>query len=201
MPVEDGMEVEFSLIAFVPDSVTVWDDLSDDEQSAIMAELVVAMGKLYSLNFDKKQFQLLLKDSKFILEGPHSIESTSAASISPCFAMGKADIGYAKDTADLLRLLIKSLNENSEVPWASIQPSDNGISVISANGFGQVDLSNEELAAISDDTVFSNPVIYSFDAQRRLTVAVPTKLPQSLIGKCIFPRGYEYAMKDTFLGA
>jgi hypothetical protein len=94
---EDGimMEVEFSLIAFkfVPDSVTlesVWDDLSDDEQSAIMVELVVAMGKLYSLNFDNKQFQLLLKDSKFVLEGPqsHSTESTSAASISPRFAMG-----------------------------------------------------------------------------------------------------------------
>jgi hypothetical protein len=122
---EDGIEVEFSLIAFVPDSVTlesVWDDLSDDEQSAIMAELVVAMGKLYSLNFDNKQFQLLLKDSKFVLEGPHSTESTSAASISPRFAMGRANIGYAKDTADLLRLLMGSLNKNlkKKIPWASI---------------------------------------------------------------------------------
>jgi hypothetical protein len=38
---EDGIEVEFSLIALVPDSVTlesVWDDLSDDEQSTIMVE-------------------------------------------------------------------------------------------------------------------------------------------------------------------
>ena len=164
----------------------VWNNLSDDEQSAIMAELVVAMGKLYSLNYDNKQVRLLLKDSKFVLEGPNSTESTtSATSTSLRLALGSAKIGYAKDTTDLLR----SLNKNCKVPSASIQPSNNGISVISANGFGRVDLSNEELAPISDDTIpssataTSNLIIYSFDAQRRLTVVAPTKLPQSLIGK------------------
>jgi hypothetical protein len=52
------------------------------------------MRKLYSLNCDNKQFQLLLKDSKFVLEGPHSTEYTSAASVSPCFTMGSADTGF-----------------------------------------------------------------------------------------------------------
>ena len=68
---EDGIEVEFSLITFIPDSVTLesaWDDLSDDERSLIMAGLVAAMGKLYSLNCNNEQVQLLLKGSKFVLE-------------------------------------------------------------------------------------------------------------------------------------
>lgn len=62
---EDG---EFSLTAFIPDSVTlesIWDNPPDDERSAIMAELVAAMGKPYSLNCVNKQVQLLSKDSKF----------------------------------------------------------------------------------------------------------------------------------------
>jgi hypothetical protein len=95
---ENGIEVEFSLTTFIPDSVTlesVWDDLSDDERSAIMAELVAAMGKLYTLNRHNEQVQLLLKGSKFVLEGVnHSSESTSA-STSSRLALGSPHIGYA----------------------------------------------------------------------------------------------------------
>ncbi|KIL58669.1 hypothetical protein M378DRAFT_170317 [Amanita muscaria Koide BX008] len=206
---EDGIEVEFSLTTFIPDSVTlesVWDDLSDDEQSAIMAELVAAMGKLYSLNRDNEQVQLLLKGSKFVLEGGnHSSESTSA-SASSSLALGSLDIGYANDSADLLRLLVESLNKIHKVPLASIQPSNNGISIISANGFGRLDLLNEELAAISADTVFCHCdleprnilVRRSTSPDRDRSYEVAAIIDWEMSG--IFPRGYEYAMKDTLLG-
>src|SRR6266576_5817158 len=206
---EDGIEVEFST-TFIPDSVTlesVWDNLSDDERSAIMAELVAAMGKLYSLTRDNEQVQLLLKGSKFVLEGVNHSSETTATSTSSRLALGSPKIGYAKDSADLLRLIVESLNKSRKVPSASIQPSNNGISVISANGFGRVDLSNEELAAISDDTVFCHCdleprnilVRRSTSPDRGRSYEVAAIIDWEMSG--IFPRGYEYATKDTLLGA
>jgi hypothetical protein len=44
-------------------------------------------------------------------------------------------------------------------------------------------MKNLQLMIPSSATATPNLVIYSFDAQRRLTVATPMKLPQSLIGK------------------
>jgi hypothetical protein len=71
----------------------------------------------------------------------------------------------------------------------------------SANGFGQVDLSNEELATISGDTVFCHcdlepPNILvrrstSPDRGRSYRVAAIIDMSG------IFPRGCEYAIKDT----
>lgn len=185
---EDGIEVEFSLTTFIPDSVTlesVWVNLSDDERSAIMAELAAAMGKLYSLNRDNEQVRLLLKGSKFVLEGVnHSSESTSA-STSCRLALGSPNIGYAKDSADFLRLLVKSLNKNRKVPSASIQPSFPSYPPMDLDGWTcRMKSLRRSPMITSSATATSNLVIYSFDAQRRLTVVAPTKLPQLLIGKC-----------------
>lgn len=120
--------------------------------------------------------------------------------------MGSAKIGYAKDATDLLRLLVESLNKNRKVPSASIQTSDNGISLISANEFGQVDISNEELAAISDDSVFChcdleprNILVRHSTSPNPAGRSYAAIIDWEMAG--IFPRGYEYAAKDTLLGA
>lgn len=61
---QDRRELDFSVTAFVTDAVTletVWDDLSDDQQSEIMDAVVSAMTKLQGFSLADEPVQTILE--------------------------------------------------------------------------------------------------------------------------------------------
>jgi hypothetical protein len=197
---EGGVAVEFLITMFVPNSVTlesVWDNLAYDEQSEIIREVVGVTQTLGTISRADKQVQNVLQGSGFIL-------NDSDASVHPPLALGGPGIGYAKDVADLLRLIVITNNPAGEPPSSTLHRNsqDNTLSIVSPySELGHVELSAEDLARPS--IIFCHA-----DLEPRNILVQPCSSPRSYKVVAIvdwecagfYPLGYEYIEKDDSLG-
>jgi len=201
---EGGVAVEFLITAFVPNSVTlesVWDNLAYNEQSEIIREVVGATQTLGTISRADKHVQNVLQGSGFILDD-------SDASVHPPLALGALggpNIGYAKDAADLLRLIVNANTPAGKLPSSTLHrnPQDNTLSIVSAyRELGHMELSAEDLARPS--IIFCHA-----DLEPRNILVQPCSPPRSYKVVAIidwemagfYPLGYEYIAKDSFLGS
>jgi hypothetical protein len=203
---ESGVMVEFSFTSFVPDSVTlesIWDNLADNEQSTIMKEVLSALQMMYGIGADERVLSIL-QGSEFILD---DVRPSDASSIHFPIALGGPHIGYAKDGADILNLIVNVHNAAFKIPVSTLRRNPEGYSISIASvydEFGQVNLSMEELA--QQRVVFCHG-----DLEPRNILVQPSTSPDFLgsykVAAIIdwemagfFPLGYEFVAKDSFLG-
>ncbi|KDQ55095.1 hypothetical protein JAAARDRAFT_134450 [Jaapia argillacea MUCL 33604] len=198
----DGIEAEYSVTAFIPDSVTleaVWDVLTERQQSTIVKEVVGAMNNLYSLSPSDARVRRILEGTPFV----ENLESPNVSAT----ALGGPDVGYFQNVPDLLKGITNALNGRGSKPIATFHAiADGSITITPVN---------DEPAAVHiphDDLIsLLHPVVLSHNdlEPRNILVSTPISGDDVVHVKAIidwemvgfFPLGYEFVMKDVHMGS
>ena len=183
----DGRGVEYTVTHFVPDAVTlesVWPSLDWLQQESLVDAIVEALKKVQ--------------------------QSDKRGTNSPiqCYrGIGGPQSGYAKDMRYFLMQFVAK-HQTKTTSTSSIIETSDGIIIKSAfPDLGEVVLSNEDLQALDNDTVFChndmeprNVLVrritgdHGDDPQYELAAIIDWEMSGS------FPFAFETAIKDTVLG-
>ena len=207
---DDGREVEFSVSAFVADAVTletVWDDLTDHQQSNIMDTVVDAMRRLQRLD-------LALDSVQDILKPGGSLKTTAGeGGVHPnSVALGNREIGFFNDVPGLLRGLI-AYNGVSEKMTLTL--GQNGILLTSPTD-EEIPRKPLRIRPRELESLHQQAVLCHNDLEPRNLLVRPVHVVQDdgssaqrydlaaiifweMAG--FFPFAYEYYAKDALLGS
>ena len=218
---EDGREIEFCVSEFVPDAVTldtVWDDLTEKQQSDIMDAVLDAMTKLQSLDLADESVHEILDTCGSGVSFKTTRREGGAVwpSDSAYLALGNREIGFYKNVADLLMGIIV-YNGMSEHLTLNPGGSGRGNGIVMAltgeeNPVFPVRIRAQELESLQRQAVLCHndleprnilvrPVDVTVDdngspsIQRYELAAI---IDWEMAG--FLPFAYEYVAKDAFLG-
>ena len=217
----NGREIEFSISAFVDNAVmleTVWDDLTDYQQSDIMDTVLDAMTKLQNLDLADESVLAILKAGGSRVFFKTTGKEGDVSSSNPYnVALGNREIGFFNDIPDLLTAIIAYNDVSKELtlsPSVS-EPSDdnNGIVMASTDeDFPTVlHIGRKDLESLQRDVV-----LYHNNLEPRNLLVRPVHIVSDggvtvqrydlaaiidweMAG--FFPFAYEYVTKDALLGS
>lgn len=192
------VELGFSVTKFIEDGITlesVWQELDESTQDAIMNQIVSVIFQLHSLE--------LLEES--VRAEVTNLLTHTGASDDLVIPMGNADIGFHRDFLSLLKSLVANVGPKKGM--CAVHDTNDGIIVVSQFAdLGQVELSGEDLATLSKQLVlchndleprniFVRPIAEIGKPERYELLAI---IDWEMAG--FFPFAYEYTYKDAVLG-
>ncbi|KAK6516226.1 hypothetical protein TWF506_006135 [Arthrobotrys conoides] len=196
-----GQEVEFSITEYITGTVTlesVWQDLEDRQQAALMDSVVGAMKKLQALRLDNKAVKKIL--SKAFLSQEHG-------SLNPTIA-GGPNLGCLESAVDFFSAIIKTNNPKSQSSAIRPSQSDTGIVITSEYiDIGQVQIPAYILRDLQDRFVFChndleprNILVRNASTKRKTnSYELVAIIDWEMSG--FYPFAYEYSLKDHILGS
>lgn len=217
---EDGREVEFSVSAFVDDAVTletVWDDLTDHQQSDIMDTVLDAMTKLQRLDLANESVQEILKaggsgDFFKTAGGEEGVLPSNPNNV----ALGNRQIGFFSDVPGLLTGIIAYNGVSRKLtvsPSGSAPNNDsNGIEMLSTDkeiptvlhiGLKELESLQQQAVLCHNDleprNLLVRPVhVTDGDGSSVQRYKLAAIIDWEMAG--FFPFAYEYVTKDALLG-
>lgn len=203
---EDGREIDFFVSAFVAHSITletVWDGLTDEEQSKIMNQLLTAMTKLQALNLADEPVRKTLEAGNRVLS--NTIGQGSGV-LKPDVALGSPEIGIFEDVHGLVAGIIAYNGVSGELKLDSRgNLRDNG--VIIATPDEELHIGQAELESLGQQAVLCHNdleprnllVRHVHSDDGSLHYDLTAIIDWEMAG--FFPFAYEYSMKDSLLGS
>lgn len=217
----DGREIYFSVSAFVDNAVTletVWDDLTDHQQSDIMDTVLDAVTKLQNLDLaDESVLAILKAGGSGVFFKTTGKEGDVSSSNPNNVALGNREIGFFNDMPNLLTAIIayNGVSKKLTLSPSVSEPSDdnNGIVMVSTDEeiptvlhIGRKDLESLQRDAVlcHNDLEPRNLLVRPVDVvsdggasiQRYDLAAI---IDWEMAG--FFPFAYEYVTKDALLGS
>ncbi|KAJ9657262.1 hypothetical protein H2201_008243 [Coniosporium apollinis] len=200
----DGRQLDYSVTQFVAGTTvleSVWQDLDDDQQAALMNSVVDAVTKIQRLKLDDKPVQATLSATAYIFGGLDTGTSIQ-------HPLGGPELGYLRDTAAFLAGIIKANSPKS--PTSSIVPSlsGDGITMTSTyDNLGSVHIPQSDLDFLQQHSIFCyndleprNLLVRAVDvADGKQTYELAAIIDWEMAG--FYPFAYEYCVKDSVLGS
>ena len=211
---DDGREFEFSVSAFVADAVTletVWDDLTDRQQSNIMDSVVDAMRRLQKLDLAQDSVQDILKEGGILktTAGEGGVSPSNPNSV----ALGNREIGFFNDVPGLLRGIIADNGVSKKV---TLTLGQNGILIATATDARRIPPKPLRIGPQDLELLQRQAVLCHNDLEPRNLLVRPVRVVRddgsSAQGYDLaaiidwemagfFPFAYEYYNKDALLGS
>ncbi|KAJ9645997.1 hypothetical protein H2199_003040 [Coniosporium tulheliwenetii] len=200
----DGRQLDYSVTQFVAGTTvleSVWQDLDDDQQAALMNSVVDAVTKIQRLKLDDEPVQATLSATAYIFGGLDTGTSIQ-------HPLGGPELGYLRDTAAFLAGIIKANSPKSLT--SSIVPSlsGDGITMTSTyDNLGSVHIPQSDLDFLQQHSISChndleprNLLVRAVDvADGKQTYELAAIIDWEMAG--FYPFAYEYCVKDSVLGS